>query len=204
MTGNGRGRKSTDRIERGSDPAVLDPSIDHVFVHALRASQCKLMISLPDGQHGEVMLPRGEIGTMLKGTHCYMNLEATAPDLRGLLRPSQVPAGAIDRVNAYVSPPHCGTPLHFDIRTVWIVQLFGRKTWMVADAPVVENPHRNCVAPGNAEWADYDGLSLRVPTDLRTIVLQPGDWLLIPKAVWHKTFTTEGSVSASLAAPEAH
>jgi hypothetical protein len=189
-------------LERGTNLRVLDPAIDGAFVEALRSSPCKIMLALPDGGHQEVMLRCGDINFGIAGTRCYMNLEATAPELRALLKPVELPAGTIDRVNAYVSPACCGTPLHFDIRTVWIVQLFGTKIWEVAASAVVENPSRNCVAPPNASWIDYDGRSLRTPTEFSVAVLQPGDWLQVRKGVWHRTFTTHGSVSATLAASE--
>ncbi|EKA57361.1 hypothetical protein PABE173_1903, partial [Pseudomonas aeruginosa ATCC 25324] len=48
----------------------------------------------------------------------------------------------------------------------------------------------------------YDGRELEAPTRMRTYNLFPGDWLLVPKGVWHETTTTAGSVSATLAAPE--
>lgn len=186
---------------RGTDPGVLDRFIDHMLVGALRVSQCKMMFLDRAGRHREVMLPSGADIESLEGTFCYMNLEATTPELRTLLRPNQISEELIDRVNAYISFPSCGASLHFDIRTVWIVQLFGRKTWMVGDQPAVDAPHRNCVAPPDVESVDYDGKKLILPRKLTEVVLKPGDWLRVPRAVWHKTHTNVGSVSVTLAAP---
>ncbi|MGC3475162.1 JmjC domain-containing protein, partial [Pseudomonas aeruginosa] len=93
-------------------------------------------------------------------------------------------------------------PQHFDIRTVWIVQLFGCKTWRLGDKPAVEQPSHNCVLPNGERHVIYDGRELEAPTRMRTYNLFPGDWLLVPKGVWHETTTTAGSVSATLAAPE--
>ncbi len=188
-------------LVRGTDTRVLDRYVDRLLIHALRSSQCKLMSIDAAGEHQEIMLPSGLGAAALKGTSCFLNLETTAPELRTLLRPSQIAAEAIDRVNAYVSPRNCGTPLHFDVRTVWIVQLYGCKTWMVGDTPAVHAPHRNCVAPQEASWIDYDGRKLPRPRDLNEAVLRPGDWLMVPQAVWHQTHTSVGSVSVTLAAP---
>jgi hypothetical protein len=33
-------------------------------------------------------------------------------------------------------------------------------------------------------------------------LLQPGDWLLIPKGAWHSTFSEQGSVAVTLALQE--
>lgn len=185
----------------GCDPHVLDPETDRLFVRSLRHSQCKVLLCAANGDHIEIMLTsENEPGPI--GTRCYMNLEATEPKLRDRLRPGDAGAEVIDRVNAYVSPPGCGSPLHFDIRTVWIVQLFGRKTWRTAAEPAVEKPSRNCVMPAGERRMHYDGIELEAPSALRERVLAPGDWLCIPRGVWHETTTTEGSVSATLAAPE--
>jgi ribosomal protein L16 Arg81 hydroxylase len=167
----------------------------------LHSSRCKVLVAGPDGGHREVLLPAGDNGWGLDGTRCYMNLEAAAPALKSLLKPVGVQETDIDRVNAYVSQRRSGAPLHFDSRTVWIIQLVGSKLWAVSKSPAVQNPHRNCVAPSGARWLDYDGRRLDVPTDFLFAVLRPGDWLRIPRAVWHATFSVEGSISATLAAP---
>ena len=82
------------------------------------------------------------------------------------------------------------------------MQLFGCKTWRLGDKPAVEQPSHNCVLPNGERHVIYDGRELEAPTRMRTYNLFPGDWLLVPKGVWHETTTTAGSVSATLAAPE--
>ena len=186
----------------GHDSKVLDRGTDRLFVRALRHSQCKVLLRAPDGEHVEIILPAAREIAGPVGTRCYMNLESKAPELRERLRPRGTDTEAIDRVNAYISPPGCGSPLHFDVRTVWIVQLFGRKTWKMAEEPAVEQPSRNCVMPHARRRVQYDGRELEAPSRMRAHVLSPGDWLLVPKGVWHETVTEVGSVSATLAAPE--
>jgi 50S ribosomal protein L16 3-hydroxylase len=189
-------------ITLGTNPQVLSPAVDCAMIRALRASTCKVLVSLGDGEHREVMLPPGDDGSGLGGTRCYMNLEATVPELLTLLRPTEVAEGAVGRVNAYLSYAGSGAPLHFDMRAVWIIQLVGSKLWMVSKTPAVANPHRNCVARSDSPWVDYDGTRLEVPTDFLYTVLRPGEWLFIPKAFWHATYSAEGSVSATLAEPK--
>lgn len=186
----------------GHDPRLLDPTTDRLFVAALRTAQAKVMLRGPSHAHVEVWLQGRPDEATLDGTRCFMNLEAAAPELRARLRPRAVGGHVVDRVNAYVSPPGHGTPLHFDVRSVCIVQLFGRKTWRVADAVAVPTPSQNCVFPPHADTVRYEGRELSRPTGLREYVLRPGDWLLVPRGVWHETLSQGGSVSVSLAAPE--
>lgn len=188
-------------VSHGHDPIILKHSNDRALVEALKKSQCKAMLTYANGMYEEIMLPLGYSGLPNGATCCYMNLEASIPQLRDWMVPVQLRNEAIDRVNAYISPPGCGTPLHFDIRTVWIVQLFGEKTWYVADRPAVPDPRRNCVAGRDGGTVNYDGVVLTIPDELHKTVLRPGDWLCVPRGVWHKTRSRTGSVSVSLAAP---
>jgi Cupin superfamily protein len=185
----------------GNNPRVLCSAVNDAMTRGLRASRCKVLMPSTSGEYREVMLPEGQCGFGYHGTSCYINLEASIPELRMMLKPSDLCEDAIDRVNAYLSKARSGTPLHFDMRAVWIVQLVGRKLWVVSKTSAVSNPHRNCVAPNSSDWVDYDGTILQVPKDLMVVMLQPGDWLHLPKAVWHATYTKKGSISATLAAP---
>lgn len=186
----------------GHDASLLNPDIDRLFIDALRRSPCKIMVRAPDGQHVEIMLSAENASLDMAGTRCYMNLESTAPELARRLKPGAADGAVIDRVNAYVSQPGHGTPVHFDVRTVWIVQLFGNKIWRVADTAAIEHPTRNCVLPHGQRHVQYEGQTLQAPTRMRTHVLSPGDWLRVPKGVWHETTTAVGSVSTTLAEPE--
>ena len=47
--------------------------------------------------------------------------------------------------------------------------------------------------------AIYGEAELRLPKRMRFAHLRPGDWLLVPWATWHGTFSSSGSVSATLA-----
>jgi len=198
----GRGvEPGRDQIANGHDPGVLRQRNDLAFVLALKQSHCKAMLIHTDGTYEEVILPLGHSGASVAATRCYMNLETSVPQLKDWMTPAQLHDQTIDRVNAYVSPPGHGTPLHFDIRTVWIVQLFGEKTWHVSDRPAIPNPHRNCVAGRESGTIDYDGTTLALPDKLHMIVMRPGDWMRVSRGVWHKTFSATGSVSVTLAAP---
>ena len=191
---------------RGSDAGVLCAAVEKAMMQGLAASEGKVLQSPPGGEYREVMLPPGvgalpQLGPAPDGTRCYMNLEATVPALRSLLKPQEFRLADIDRVNAYLSPAGTGTPLHFDVRPVLIVQLVGTKLWQVSRQPAVADPHRNCVVPDGATSVDYDGVALTIPEDFLVTMLRPGDWLVVPRAAWHATYTSQGSISATLAAP---
>lgn len=182
---------------QGHDPRVLSRSTDRLLVLALCLAEGKVVAVGQRGEHQELALDDATRG--IRGTRCYLNLEQYAPSLAGRLAPARAKSAPADRVNLYVSPPGCGTPLHFDMRDVCIVQLFGRKTWSFADEPALDDPSSNCVFPDDASTVTHDGVVLQRPTELREQVLAPGDWLRIRKGVWHRTFSDVGSVSATLA-----
>jgi hypothetical protein len=188
----------------GYNNRACSKEVHDAIMTAVTSSACKVMVSLPDGEHGEIMLPLGYTGSEIYGTRCYMDLETRSPRLRSFLSPPEFDEREIDRVNAYVSPAGTGTPLHFDTRTILIVQLVGTKLWQLSKKPAMPNPHRNCVAPNGATAVDYDGAQLPVPAEFSVALLRPGDWLLVPKAVWHATYTRVGSISATLASPPDH
>jgi ribosomal protein L16 Arg81 hydroxylase len=179
---------------------VLSDIVDLAMVKGLAGSHCKILLSCLTART-ERFCYAGEGWAWGSRDTVLHDLEQAVPELRSLLTPPDLFLSDIDRVNAYLSSAGTGTPLHFDVRTVLIVQLAGTKLWQVSMRPAVDCPHRNCVAPEAASWVDYDGFKLEIPNDFSFTVLGPGDWLLVPKATWHATCTNGGSVSASLAEP---
>lgn len=174
-----------------ANPGVLNARTDSAVFAALRQCESKVLYRDEQGRHRELRLNRGLQRAAVRGTYCFMNLEAAAPDLARYLAPPELEPEQVERVNLYVSPPRAGAPLHFDIRTVIIVQLSGKKLWQVAGAPAADRPTRNVVA-------DEAGAP-DLPAEMHFALLHPGDWLLVPLGTWHGTFSHGGSVSASLA-----
>lgn len=104
--------------------------------------------------------------------------------------------------NVYLSPPGCGTPLHFDDHEVFIAQLVGEKSWVVADNTEVYYPTCNYVS-GEEVSRDlkpyFTGVSRQFrPPNARAIQLSPGAWLFIPRGTWHETDALIYSISLSI------
>lgn len=182
---------------RGHDPRLLSQDTDRLIIAAMTLAGAKVLTHDANGAYAEFPLDDSSLG--VQGTRCYMNLERTAPSLLERLCPAAAKLEGLARVNLYVSPAGYGTPLHFDSRDVCIVQLFGGKTWWVAEEVAVESPAENCVFPDGASTVTYGGRELARPVAMTRIELTPGDWLRVPRGVWHRTATTAGSVSASVA-----
>jgi len=189
------------RVENGHGFDELDAAVEATTLRAIARSSCKLMMRDGDGQHVERLYPGCDGVARFPATHCHMHLERVSPELRRELLPDALRGVTIDRVNAYISPAGAGAALHFDIRTVVIVQLVGAKVWEVSRRPAVATPTVNCVAPTDRRRFEYDGRTITVPDELVHHELSPGDWLVVPKGTWHRTSTTTGSVSVTLALP---
>lgn len=186
----------------GRNPGVLGAAADEMVLKALANSAGKLVYRDAQGRHCEQHLGIGLRPAGRRGTYCFMNLEAAVPELAARLAPPGIDPKAIDRVNLYISPPGAGTPLHFDARTVIVVQLSGRKLWQVAGEPALTDPRRNVVADEQAGAAEHEGQALTLPEEMRFSQLERGDWLLVPAGTWHGTYSAGGSVSATLAFAE--
>lgn len=191
---------SSPALRCGRSSAKLDTGVAQTVADAARTSACKLL-SQAAGEHREQWLPRGGDFSALHGTRCYLHLESSAPALADALNPAGRFGFAIDRINLYVSQGRCGAPLHFDTRTVVIVQLMGTKLWRFSPQPAVADPHRTLLAPQGSAGVLYGGSVVFRPTRLCSRVLGPGDWLMLPQATWHETLTLDRSISATLAAP---
>ena len=85
------------------------------------------------------------------------------------------------QINAYITPPqNQGFAPHHDVHDVFVLQVSGRKHWVVHE-PVVESPLQNQPFDGyKAEIAE------RVQeTPLIDTVLEPGDALYLPRGAIH-------------------
>ena len=79
------------QVTKGYDPYVLTQRNDLAFVWALKQSQCKAMITHADGSYEEAMLPVDHgISASVAATYCYMNLEASVPQLKDWMTPTQL------------------------------------------------------------------------------------------------------------------
>jgi hypothetical protein len=95
------------------------------------------------------------------------------------------------QVNAYVTPPQSrGFDPHYDTHDVFVLQVAGRKRWVV---------HRPAAPPPTPAmpWTDHRGdvaAAVAAPAAL-DVVLEPGDALYLPRGFVHSA-TAIGEVSA--------
>jgi bifunctional lysine-specific demethylase and histidyl-hydroxylase NO66 len=98
------------------------------------------------------------------------------------------------QANAYVTPPSSrGFSAHYDVHDVFVLQLAGRKRWVV-HAPVYVDPLRD------QPWSNHAAaVAARVRDTAPVIdrVLEPGDMMYLPRG-WLHAATALGDVSAHL------
>ncbi|MEO9138336.1 MAG: cupin domain-containing protein [Jatrophihabitans sp.] len=85
------------------------------------------------------------------------------------------------QINAYITPPqNQGFAPHYDVHDVFVLQVAGRKRWVIHE-PVVEAPL------DNQPWDQRKGLvdARAAETPLIDTVLEPGDCLYLPRGTIH-------------------
>lgn len=186
-------------IVAGHNPTVGHGVFERPILDALAKCSCKFMFRDAAGQHQEIQLGHGLRKVARRGTYCSMHLESENKDLAAGLSPTGLESAQIDRINLYISPPRSGAPLHFDTRWIIVVQLSGSKLWQVGPGPAVVKPRCNVLANEGKGLAHHNGEDLALPDKMRFVLLQAGDWLMVPWGTWHGTYSHNGSVSATLA-----
>jgi lysine-specific demethylase/histidyl-hydroxylase NO66 len=97
------------------------------------------------------------------------------------------------QVNAYVTPPQSqGFSAHYDVHDVFVLQISGRKRWVI-HPPVLDAPLRD--QPWTDRRAAVEAAARQQP--LLDVVLEPGDALYLPRGFLHAA-TALGEISAHL------
>ena len=103
------------------------------------------------------------------------------------------------RCLVYATPAGTGTGAHFDQNINFVLQLHGTKQWRLAPNHHVENPMtRHTIGlPVDPELQTYarSPMPERMPADSRSIVLEPGSLLFVPRGVWHSTHASSDALS---------
>lgn len=111
------------------------------------------------------------------------------PPLAALVRGLEQSLSHPLQVNVYLTPPESrGFGQHYDSHDVFILHLEGRKRWRLFDRPV---PFPTALGQ------DTDALRAGRRC-VRELVLQPGDFLYVPRGHLHETVALDGAPSLHL------
>ena len=126
---------------------------------------------LVDGADATARDPHEPIN-ILQAERSFPELEPLAQKIEGLF-------GAPSNLQLFYSCTGKGLRPHTDINDSFVVQVYGRKRWYVADLP-----RKGLLKTGNEAAV--------VPADAQTYELAPGDMLYKPSHAIHSTETVEG------------
>ncbi|MGA3037842.1 MAG: cupin domain-containing protein [Vulcanimicrobiaceae bacterium] len=144
-------------------------------------------------------------------TLCVSQIETRAVSLAPFVAAIKRQLGYPCRVtfNSYLSPPGSGYNWHFDSRIASTLQIEGTKTWRYSNKPAIPWPRANgsIRADGVAQYADpnvtsqaWEKLEPFDEKDTTEVLLEPGDFLVLPAGIWHEACGgTGGSLALNLA-----
>jgi 50S ribosomal protein L16 3-hydroxylase len=142
-------------------------------------------------------------------TICVNSIDAGDPDLAAFAAEVKEELCFLGSVwfNCYLSGPGSGADLHIDQRVTTTLQLAGRKRWRYGAAPAFEWPPSNAQLQDDgtpmwmSPWAgdeEWSALEPPDPSELREVVLEPGDLLYMPAGTWHDAKGIEESLALNL------
>ncbi len=103
------------------------------------------------------------------------------------------------RCLVYATPAGKGTAPHFDQNANFVLQLHGTKTWRLAHNHHVDRPmtRHTMGLPVDPELQTYARTPMpeHMPADARSIVLEPGSLLYVPRGTWHATTAASDALS---------
>lgn len=103
------------------------------------------------------------------------------------------------RCLVYATPAGKGTAPHFDQNANFVLQLHGTKTWRLAQNHHVDRPmtRHTMGLPVDPELQTYARTPMpeHMPADARSIVLEPGSLLYVPRGTWHATTAASDALS---------
>lgn len=165
-------------------PLLSVPRVEEVLVgRPLRHPACALVRSdgeIPRSDYvgvGDRIDPSAVIRLIGQGaTLILAHLHEQLPELRGLCRELGQDLSARLQTNVYLTPAdRQGFRVHYDTHGVFVLQVSGRKRWMLWDdpleLPLPGQPHTAHTPPDGDPTARF--------------VLEPGDMLYVPHGYWH-------------------
>lgn len=134
------------------------------------------------------------------------SMKEVADYIAGMKRELALPPMAVCRNITYLSPKGEATSCHFDANANIIIQLIGSKRWTLAPNEHVAAPverytaNHGRLAPSLADHVAE--LPRKMPRGARTIVLEPGSVLFVPRGYWHETHAVSPSLSLNFTSTE--
>lgn len=129
-------------------------------------------------------------------TICVTGAHLGSPMLADLARSAKAAlrfSGPVS-VRAYWSPPGAGFDVHFDRRVVTTIQVEGTKRWWYSSSPAEVLPLENVSSPlTEAQRTLFEG------SEMRSVVLEPGDVLCLPPGTWHSARGESACLAYNLA-----
>jgi tetratricopeptide (TPR) repeat protein len=151
----------------------------------------------------------GQSGQLFEAgaTICMTEVESRVPRLAAFLAAIKRQIGFPGQIafNAYASRDGVGFNWHFDGRVASTLQIEGSKRWRFSRKVALDWPRGNGTrrTDGSAAYADptltrgaWETLAPLDPSDVTSVVLEPGDLLILPAGLWHDA---EGGPTGSLA-----
>lgn len=107
------------------------------------------------------------------------------------------------RCGVFASPAGEGAPCHYDAEDVFSIQLTGTKTFEVAPMTQIINPVGMQYSPHQRLYSDlYPQIKSEPPAwkqaTFKSIRMQPGSVLFIPRGTWHRSTAHDDSMSISI------
>lgn len=131
---------------------------------------------------------------------CYGDLTDRHPVLQAIFDDVVSKTGFINNgtVDAYLTPPNSGGPMHFDSQQAFFLQVSGEKHWKLSKKPAMPWPPTNLQAhlfdnPDLGDFIKQMGWDGTAPKDSEfvEILLKEGDVLYLPPGIWHEPTSKE-------------
>ncbi len=144
-------------------------------------------------------------------TLCITEVESRVPHLAAFVAAIKRQLGYPGKIafNAYASPAGAGFNWHFDGRIASTLQIEGTKRWRFSRRTAIDWPRGNGIrqTDGSARYADptipradWEHLDPLDEDEIITVLLEPGDLLILPAGLWHDACGgPTGSVALNLA-----
>ncbi len=116
-------------------------------------------------------------------TLIFNQLERQWPALAGFCRDLEAALSTDVQANVYLTPKKSqGFRPHYDSHDVFVLQVEGRKHWLVYDTPMVLPLRRQ----------DFDPEAFKPGEVTQEFILEPGDMFYLPRGVMHDARALEG------------